>query len=95
MMKLKRTLQIKKRYLSIAAKNKESVEAAILDYIGMLGWAKASPVFVHSFKNNFPGKIILSVDRRALNDVRAALELSKEKIKILRVSGTLKGLSKK
>ena len=85
----KATSRIKKRYLLIEAKNKETVEKAILDYIGILGWAKASPVFVQTNP-----RIILSVERKSVIDVRAAMELSESKIKVLRVSGTLKGLGK-
>ncbi len=80
-------MKIKRRYLLIDSASKEEVEKAILDYIGILGWAKAKPFFV-------PGNnIILAVSRESLNEVRAAFELS-GKIKVKRVSGTLKGLKK-
>ena len=82
-------MQIKRRYLLIESKNKEEVEKAILDYIGILGYARAAPFFVSGGK-----KIILAVSRESLNDVRAAFELCKENIKVVRVSGTLKGLGK-
>ena len=59
--------------------------------VGVLGWANAAPVFVPSSD----GKIILAVNREALNDVRAALALARERIEVLRVSGTIKGLGKK
>ena len=88
-LKLKSSARIKKRYLLIEAKNKETVEKAILDYLGILGWAKAAPVFVQTSP-----KIILSIERKSVTDIRAALELSESKIKVLRVSGTLKGLEK-
>ena len=39
-------------------------------------------------------KIILAVERSSLTNVRAAFELSQSKIKVLKVSGTLKGLGK-
>ncbi len=89
MLKLKSSARIKKRYLLIEGK-KEDVEQAILDYVGILGWAKASPVFVKSSA----GEVILSVNREALLNVRAAFELCKEKIRVLKVSGTMDGLGK-
>lgn len=88
-MKLDASLRIKKRYILIQG-NKDDVEKAILDYIGILGWAKASPVFVKVNKND----LILAVDRKELNNVRAAFEICKSDIKIKKVSGTLKGLEK-
>ena len=65
---------------------KDKVEKIILDYIGILGWAKASPVFVKG--------TILSVECKSVNDIKASFELCKENIEIIKVSGTLKGLGK-
>lgn len=84
-LKIKPSAKIKRRYLLLEA-NKSEVEKAILDYIGILGWAKASPVFLK--------EKILSIDRKELTNVRAAFEASPYKIKTLKVSGTLKGLKK-
>jgi len=91
-LKLKPSATISRRYLLIEAEGKEKVEKAILDYIGVLGWAKASPIFVKDKRAE--GKVILAVDRKEVDNVRAALEISGEDIIILRVSGTLKGLEK-
>ena len=88
--KLKASDRIKARYLLLEAESKDEVERAILDYIGILGWARAAPFFV----KNDEKQIILSVDRREVDNIRAAFELFPEKIKVLRVSGTLKGLKK-
>ena len=85
MNKINSSLRTKKRYLFIQGK-KEDVEKAILDYLGILGWGKASPVFVES-KN-----LILAINREEIENVKAALELAD--LKVLRVSGTLKGLKK-
>ena len=71
---------------------KEDIEKAILDYIGILGWAKASPAFIKDMRNQFDKKTVLAVNRKELDNVRAALEVSNFNIKILRISGTLKGL---
>ena len=72
------------------AKSKDIIEKTILDYVGILGWAKAEPIFVKQSGDN----IILAVERKSLNDIRAAFELSKDGMKIIRVSGTIKGLDK-
>jgi len=89
-LKLNPSNKIKRRYLLLEAESKDEVERAILDYLGILGWAKASPFFVSQDKN----QIILAVDRISIEDIRAAFELFPGSIKVLRVSGTLKGLSK-
>ncbi len=91
--KLKPSARIKRRYLLLEAKDKNEVEEAILDYVGILGLAKASPLFISDKK--FNDKIILAINRKSLAKIRASFELSPNKIKVLRVSGTLKGLSKK
>lgn len=85
-LKIKPSAKINRRYLLLQAKNIKEIEKAILEYIGILGWAEASPKFIKS------KKIILAIDRGALIKVRAAFELSPYKIQIQKVSGTLKGL---
>jgi len=87
-MKTKPTERIKRRYLLIEAESKETVERALLEYIGLLGWAKAQPVMVNS------EEIILSIDRAWLSHARAAFAIAPEKIKVKRVSGTLAGLKR-
>jgi len=89
-LKIKPSAKIKRRYLLLNAKSKNEVEKAILDYIGVLGWAKAAPHFVERTK-----KLILAVERKSLTDVRAAFELSTSKIQVQKVSGTIKGLGAK
>jgi len=86
-LKLSSSAKIKRRYLLIYAQSKSEVEKAILDYIGILGWAKAAPIFVKSKDN-----IVLAIDRREIDNIRAAFELCSDRIKIIRVSGTIKGL---
>ena len=110
---VKPSQRIKRRYLLIEG-SKENIEKAILDYLGALGWAKASPIFVKSeikkslrsfrtfgcsrhdvkcldMKNN----IILAVSRSEVDNVRAAFESSSSEIRVLGISGTLKGLTKR
>ncbi len=86
--KIKPSAKIKRRYLLLEAENKVQVEKTILDYIGILGWAEAKPFFAEG------KKLILAIDRKSLEKIRAAFEISSSKIKILKVSGTLKGLTK-
>lgn len=90
-LKTKASAKIKRRYLLIDGR-KEEVERAILDYIGILGWARAAPVWV-DIKGEREGNV-LSVAREEVMNVRAAFEASPHKIKVKRVSGTLKGLGK-
>ena len=89
MLKLKPSARSDRRYLLIRG-SKKSVENAILEFIGVLGWAEASPVFVSEVSDT----IIVAVNRKSLVQFRAALALAKDEVTILRVSGTLKGLSK-
>jgi len=89
MLKLKPSARSDRRYLLIRG-SKKSVENAILEFIGVLGWAEASPVFVSEVSDI----VTVAVNRKSLVKVRAALALAKDEVTILRVSGTLKGLSK-
>ncbi|MFH1802146.1 MAG: hypothetical protein ABH864_01705 [archaeon] len=89
-LKIKPSAKINRRYLLIEAKNKKEIEEAILDYIGILGWAKAAPKFVQSNSKNY----ILAIDRSETTNIRAAFEAADKNIKTLKVSGTLKGLKK-
>ena len=89
MLKLKPSARARKRYLLIQGK-KENIEKAILDYVGILGYAKASPVFTKKGEN-----YVLTVNRREIDKIRGAFAISADKIKILKVSGTLKGIRKR
>jgi len=90
-LKTKPSSRLNRRYLLIEAKSKQEVESPILDYIGILGWAKAVPLFIKNENN----QLILAIERKELTNIRAAFEASDKKIKLLKVSGTLKGLNKK
>ncbi len=86
------TLRENKRYLLIRCENpRELIEKVILEFIGVLGYAEASVKFIE-VKGN---EAIVAINREALNKVRAAFAVSKENIKVERVSGTLKGLRKR
>lgn len=82
-----------RRYLLIENSEEEEIKKIILDYIGILGWAKADPIFVKD--NKLRKKVlILAVERKSVEDIRASFELCNEKVKIIKVSGTLKGLER-
>jgi len=93
--KLNSTMRTKKRYLIFSSGDNYAIEKIILDGIGVLGWAKAKPVFLENFKKSQNVGSILAVDRKYLNDVRAAFAIADTDIKIIRVSGTLNRLFKK
>lgn len=84
-LKLKASMRDNRRYLLASASN-EKIEQAILDYIGVLGFAKSAYVKVKETSHQTIGGVL----RESLNDVRAALALAG--ICVLKVSGTLKGL---
>jgi RNase P/RNase MRP subunit POP5 len=88
-LKTKPSAKINRRYLLIEGK-KEDVEKAILDYLGILGWAESAPIFVKTKENS----VILAVARNSVIKVKASLEISSSFIKVKKVSGTLKGLDK-
>lgn len=83
---LKPSHREKKRYLLLKGKDvsEKVINEAILRFVGELGFAKASP---QGIKKN-----IFSINREAMNEVRASLLLSGKDITISKVSGTLKGL---
>ena len=89
MLSLKSSARDSKRYILIKG-IRSSVEKAILEFIGVLGWAEASPVFLTERVN----EIVVCVNRKTLTNVMAALALAKDTLTVLRVSGTLKGLGK-
>lgn len=89
---LKASARENRRYLLVKGKQLGNVvDKAILAFVGILGYAKASPCVVSSGKD----WLILSVRREALSDVRAALLLCADDCRVERVSGTLKGLKGK
>lgn len=79
--------KIKRRYLLVKGA-RASIEKAILDYLGILGWARAAPVFIAVES----GMWVCAVERAELIHVRAAFALAPEQLEVVRVSGTLKGL---
>jgi RNase P/RNase MRP subunit POP5 len=88
---LKPTMRENKRYLLVKGKDLEkNIEKSILDFIGVLGFSKIALSFIKKNKNS----CIISVNREMVNQVRASLCVSPEKISVEKVSGTLKGIEK-
>lgn len=87
MLKLDASARMKRRHLLVAG-SKEDIESAILSYIGVLGFAQAAPLFQKHSTTHW----IVSVERKQLTHVKAALALSNKNLNVLKVSGTLQGL---
>lgn len=87
--KLNSSSRDNRRYFLVECDDEKKMEKAILEYIGILGMAKAAYMFVEK-RNGF---VIGSCVREELNKVLASLAFAH--IKVLRVSGTLKSLNKK
>jgi RNase P/RNase MRP subunit POP5 len=82
-----------KRYLLVHGKDlKKNIEKAIIEFSGTLGISKCGLSFISSDSNN--SSAIICINREAINLVRASLVVFPEKMEVLKVSGTLKGLRK-
>ena len=79
-----------KRYLLIKGTNadKKVIEETILEFIGVLGWANASPQFIKDNK----GSVVLAINRKSLDKIRASFVMSNKDLKIVKVSGSVKNL---
>ena len=89
---LKPSIRENKRYLLVEGKNLESnIRKAILDFIGVLGMSKTGLGFVKRQAD----EVVISINREAINKVRASFVVFPEKISVKKVSGTLRGLSLK
>ncbi len=78
----------KRRYLRVVG-SRDQIEHALMTHLGTLGWSRAAPLFITVRRIR---ETVVSIDRASLDAVRAALELSPEKLKVVRVSGTIEGL---
>jgi RNase P/RNase MRP subunit POP5 len=89
---LRPSMKENKRYLFIEGEDlRANVEKAILSFIGTLGLSKTALEFIKSNKNS----AIISVNREAVNAVRASFAVFPKKIEVKMISGTLKGLNDK
>jgi RNase P/RNase MRP subunit POP5 len=92
MKSLKPSMREKKRYLLVEGEDlRKNIEKAILEFIGSFGFSKVGLEFIRSDKNS----AIISVNRGAVDSVRASLCVFPKKIEVKMVSGTLKGLKEK
>jgi RNase P/RNase MRP subunit POP5 len=82
-----------KRYLLAHGKDlKENIEKAILEFSGTRGMSKCGLSFISSDSKN--NSAVICINRESVDLVRASLAVFQEKIEVLKVSGTLKGLRK-
>lgn len=84
---LKPSHREKKRYLLIKGKDlsRKNIEDSILEFVGVLGYAEASPEFIKTGKNG----IVLSINRGSLDKVRSSFLLSDKDLGIVKVSGSV------
>jgi RNase P/RNase MRP subunit POP5 len=83
-LKMLPSLKEKRHYLVIKPGNKEKIDKLLLDFLGVLGYARAGPQFIESRKEY----VILSVVRKYVKEVKSALVQSD--FKCVGVSGTIK-----
>jgi RNase P/RNase MRP subunit POP5 len=86
--KLLPSLKEDKHYLVFQG-NKDNVEKALLEFLGILGMSKANPVIIE-FKKNVG---ILSFNRKYADDIKSALVFYN--IHTLGISGTIKKAKEK
>lgn len=85
---LKPSHREKKRYLLIKGKDadKKNIDEAILEFIGVLGYAEASPQIIKNSEN----KVILAINRGSLDKIRTSFLMSGKDLEIFKVSGSVK-----
>lgn len=94
-LKMLPTLREKKHYLVLTIKDKTDknlkaeINKAIIDFIGILGYAKAGILFIEQNKIRGKHYLILSVATKYVDSVKAALTLTSY-TRCIGVSGTLK-----
>ena len=83
-----------KRYSLVKGANlKENIEKAILEFSGSKGLSKCGLSFISS--DSSKNSAVISVNRESMDLIRASLVVFPEKMEVLKVSGTLRGLSEK
>jgi RNase P/RNase MRP subunit POP5 len=83
-----------KRYLLVHGKElKKNIERAILEFSGVLGMSKCGLSFISS--NSVKNSAVICINRESVDLVRASLAVFPEKMEVLKISGTLKGLGEK
>jgi RNase P/RNase MRP subunit POP5 len=81
----------KKRYLLLQGKDadKKNIEEAILQALGILGFAQASPQVI-KFGRDF---LVLAINRESINKIRTSFLISDKDIQIAKVAGSIKKLT--
>ena len=84
---LKPSHREKKRYLLVKGKdaNKKNIEGAVLEFIGVLGFAEASPQFIKVSKSG----VVLAINRGSLDKIRTAFLMSGKDFQVVKVSGSV------
>ena len=87
MKKLKPSHRERKRYLLIQGKDisKENINKSILEFVGVLGFAEASPKIIKETNK----QIILAINRESLEKVRTSFLMSGKDLNIVKVSGMI------
>ena len=83
-----------KRYLLLSGReiSQKDIDEAILHFVGILGYAKASPQIIKDAHNKHKNKVILAINRSELDKVKASLVLSGKDIFVEQVSGIINKL---
>jgi len=79
-----------KRYLLVSGKdtNQKNIEDSILKFVGILGYAKASPEVIKRKGE----KLVLCINRGELDKIRAAIMLAGKDMRVEKVSGMINHL---
>ena len=88
MKSLKPSHRENKRYLLIKGKDasKETIENVVLEFIGVLGYAEASPQIIKIKRN----EVVLAINRSSLDKIRASFLTSGKDLNIVKVSGSVR-----
>lgn len=86
---LKPSMREKKRYLLVKGKVGD-IERAVFEGVGVLGMSKTGLNYIKSDKKS----VVISVNRGAVDSVKACFAIWTEKLWVEKASGTLKGLGK-
>ncbi|MBS3089392.1 hypothetical protein J4461_00750 [Candidatus Pacearchaeota archaeon] len=89
---LKPSERSKVRYILIESKGKEKLEEALINSLGSIGVSKLNMEFIDIKGKKEDKRFVVSINREGVDYFRAACELSPQEIRILKVSGTLKGI---
>ena len=90
---LKPSARESKRYIFVRGKNPSAnVSKAVVEFLGVFGSSEASLKLIEKDDKN--GTAIFILNRKSLDKVRAAIVVFSERMEVVKVSGTLKGLGR-